>query len=190
MNKIPIIEIHQPGIYAIHNKRNGKYYIGSTNDLRNRTRTHRQNLYSGLVNTRMLPDLFAGGKQKDFEFIALEVFENGEITEAYLRKREEYFIKKYRADSEGYNNPSHSPCPHPTKGTRPVFGHPAENEKKQKWCFGRIAVNLPKGSKERIKELTGKSCNAYISELVLADLERLESLSKPQEEEEPAFMRE
>lgn len=40
--------------------------------------------------------------------------------------------------------------------------------------FDRVAVNLPKGAKEKIKELTGKSCNAYISALVLADLERLE----------------
>jgi hypothetical protein len=40
--------------------------------------------------------------------------------------------------------------------------------------FDRIAVNLPKGSKERIKELTGKSCNAYLAELALADLDRLE----------------
>ncbi|WP_077610571.1 hypothetical protein [Clostridium sp. Marseille-P2415] len=40
--------------------------------------------------------------------------------------------------------------------------------------FDRIAVNLPKGSKERIREITGKSCNSYISELVIDDLERLE----------------
>lgn len=41
--------------------------------------------------------------------------------------------------------------------------------------FDRVAVNLPKGTKERIKELTGKSCNAYISELVIKDLDNLES---------------
>ena len=40
--------------------------------------------------------------------------------------------------------------------------------------FDRIAVNLPKGSKERIKEITGKSCNSYISELVIDDLARKE----------------
>lgn len=40
--------------------------------------------------------------------------------------------------------------------------------------FDRIAVNLPKGTKDKIKELTGKSCNAYISELVIKDLEDLE----------------
>lgn len=41
--------------------------------------------------------------------------------------------------------------------------------------FDRVAVNLPKGTKERIKELTGKSCNAYISELVIKDLDNLEN---------------
>lgn len=50
--------------------------------------------------------------------------------------------------------------------------------------FDRIAVNLPKGTKERIKELTGKSCNAYLSELALADLDRLEQLKAEGEEPE------
>lgn len=53
--------------------------------------------------------------------------------------------------------------------------------------FDRIAVNLPKGTKERIKELTGKSCNAYLSELALADLDRLENLvgAEPEQSEHP-----
>ena len=41
--------------------------------------------------------------------------------------------------------------------------------------YDRISVVLPDKTKERIKELTGKSCNAYISDLVLADLNRLEN---------------
>ena len=41
--------------------------------------------------------------------------------------------------------------------------------------FDRIAVNLPKGTKDRIKVLTGKSCNAYVSELVVKDLDSLEN---------------
>lgn len=44
--------------------------------------------------------------------------------------------------------------------------------------FDRIAVNLPIGSKDKIRELTGKSCNAYLSELVIADLKRLEEEKK------------
>lgn len=59
--------------------------------------------------------------------------------------------------------------------------------------FDRIAVNLPKGTKERIKELTGKSCNAYLSELALADLDRLEVKAwqpgpTEQAEDKPPFM--
>lgn len=57
-------------------------------------------------------------------------------------------------------------------GITPEYTKKAINKYNSK--FDRIAVNLPIGTKERIKELTGKSCNAYISELVLAELERLE----------------
>ena len=57
-------------------------------------------------------------------------------------------------------------------GVTPEYTKKAINKYNSK--FDRIAVNLPIGTKERIKELTGKSCNSYISELVLAELERLE----------------
>jgi len=59
-------------------------------------------------------------------------------------------------------------------GKVPAYNLRAINKYNAK--FDRVAVNLPIGSKEKIKKLTGKSCNAYISELVLKDLERLENL--------------
>ena len=64
-------------------------------------------------------------------------------------------------------------------GVTPEYTKKAINKYNSK--FDRIAVNLPIGTKERIKEITGKSCNAYISELVLAELDRLERsrLSEP-----------
>ena len=40
--------------------------------------------------------------------------------------------------------------------------------------FDRVSVNLPKGTKEKIKELTGLSCNKYISELVIENIRLLE----------------
>ena len=61
-------------------------------------------------------------------------------------------------------------------GVTPEYTKKAINKYNSK--FDRIAVNLPIGTKERIKELTGKSCNAYISDLVLAELERLENCDK------------
>ena len=79
-------------------------------------------------------------------------------------------------------------------GRTPEYTKNAINKYNAK--FDRVAVNLPKGTKERIKELTGKSCNAYLSELALADLESLEKLTgadQPEEvpeqpEELPPFM--
>lgn len=38
-----------------------------------------------------------------------------------------------------------------------------------------ISVNLPVGTKDRIKELTGESVNGFINRLVLAELDRLEA---------------
>lgn len=56
--------------------------------------------------------------------------------------------------------------------TTPQYTKDAINRYNAK--FDRLAINLPKGTKERIKTLTGKSGNAYICELVLEDLDRLE----------------
>ena len=54
--------------------------------------------------------------------------------------------------------------------------------------YDRVSVVLPDKTKDRIKELTGKSCNAYISALVLADLDLLEnggSVEKPMPQNKP-----
>ena len=59
--------------------------------------------------------------------------------------------------------------------TTPEYTKKAINKYNAK--FDRIAVNLPKGTKERIKNLTGESRNAFVSALVLKELERLESSS-------------
>lgn len=59
--------------------------------------------------------------------------------------------------------------------------------------FDRVAVNLPIGSKELIRELTGMSCNKYISELVVSDLERIQKQKELDEivnsDELPPFVR-
>lgn len=38
----------------------------------------------------------------------------------------------------------------------------------------RVNCLLPLGTKERISDLTGKSCNAFIKECVLKELDKLE----------------
>ena len=46
----------------------------------------------------------------------------------------------------------------------------------QKW--DRVMVNLEKGSKEWIKQTTGKSCNAFFNDLFLEFKQRQESENK------------
>lgn len=38
----------------------------------------------------------------------------------------------------------------------------------------RVNCQFPLGTKDRIKELTGKSCNAFIKETVVRELDKLE----------------
>ena len=38
----------------------------------------------------------------------------------------------------------------------------------------RVNCQFPLGTKERIKELTGKSCNAFIKETVVKELNKIE----------------
>jgi len=57
-----------------------------------------------------------------------------------------------------------------------------ERQKKQyarqneyiKNSFDRVSVTLPKGTKERIKTITGESVNAFINKCVMEALESLE----------------
>ena len=43
--------------------------------------------------------------------------------------------------------------------------------------FDHVTINLPLGTKDKIKALSGESVNAFINRLVLAEIERLEAAS-------------
>lgn len=57
-------------------------------------------------------------------------------------------------------------------GTVPDYTKRAINNYNKK--FDRISVNLPKGTRDRINELTGMSANKYIAALVIGDLDQRE----------------
>lgn len=38
----------------------------------------------------------------------------------------------------------------------------------------RVNCQFPKGTKDRIRKLTGKSCNAFIKETIIKELDKLE----------------
>ena len=119
LHELIVPEVKKVGVYAIRNKRTNKYYIGSSTNIEARMKSHRSNLERKRgLNKKMLSDL-ESGNILDFEFVVLETFEDFEITDIELRKCEEYYIEKYNAYENGYNNPSHSPA---------TNGYFAENE--------------------------------------------------------------
>ena len=170
-----IPQVQKIGIYAIRNKSNNKYYIGSSVNVYNRMLTHaRSILRYGGISIHMAKDL----KKKDYknlEFIVLKTFEDGVITDGELRDKEWEMILKYQSNISGYNKAGthgngyfskeqllHCPV---VKVSR------KKEEKKEK--YDRVSATLPKGTTERIKAL-GLSINGFINDLVLAELERIE----------------
>lgn len=174
-NVFDIPEIQKIGIYAIHNTKTNKYYIGSSVNIYQRMITHARNIlrYGG-INEIMINDLIKTKSTNSLEFLVIKTFENNTITDAELRKYEEIAIKEYNSIKYGYNKaypyPNGKFIKNELLSCKEFYRYTKYNSK-----FDRIAVNLPIGTKDRIKEITGKSCNSYISALVLADLDRLEN---------------
>lgn len=125
---------------------------------------------------RMLEDIQSKKDVFNFEFLALEVFENNTITEGELRKREGYFIKLYQSDVSGYNDKSHPPLSSPARKDKLVSGNKRVTRIKEN--YDKVLTRFPKGTKERILNTGAESINAFIIQAVNADLDRIESHNK------------
>ena len=107
---LEIPEVRKVGVYAIHNKENNKYYVGSSTNIYNRMKTHRKNIEDMIgSNLKIREDLKSKEDIKNFEFIVLETFEDFQITDIDLRHKESEYIKKYDAYN-GYNCWNRMPC--------------------------------------------------------------------------------
>ena len=175
-----IPQVQKIGIYAIRNKSNNKYYIGSSVNVYNRMLTHaRSILRYGGISIHMAKDL----KKKDYknlEFIVLKTFEDGVITDRKLRDKEWKMILKYQSHISGYNKAGTHGNGYFSKEQLlycPVVKVSKKKETKKeakKENCDRVSATLPKGTTERIKAL-GLSINGFINDSVLAELERLEN---------------
>lgn len=89
------------GVYAIHNKLNNKWYIGSSNDVGRRIKTHKRELINGSHNNLLLQHEFNKYGIESFEFLTLIK----DIPEDMLLAYEKVMMYKY--DSvvmyKGYN---------------------------------------------------------------------------------------
>lgn len=108
-HKITVPDVEKVGVYAIYNQKTGRYYVGSSVNIKKRMKEHRKNIenLSG-SNLKMQSDLKSDADIKNFSFIVLEVFEDYSITENDLRKKEDFYINKLDAYN-GYNDENHRP---------------------------------------------------------------------------------
>ena len=90
------------GVYKIENQKNGKVYIGSTNNFNFRRNDHFSDLRHDQASNTHLQNAWNKYGEDNFTFEVLEKF-NGETEE--LREREKHWIKEYDATNreQGYN---------------------------------------------------------------------------------------
>ncbi len=88
-------EIEMMGIYKITNIKNGKTYIGQTNNIKRRFSEHRQNAAHGRT------PLSASMKKNGIESFTFEILEECPIEK--FNEREAYWIKEYKSFGQGYN---------------------------------------------------------------------------------------
>ena len=84
------------GIYAFHNLKTGKYYIGQSKNIRKRLLKHLQHV-KNKWNYPLYDSINKYGFE-NFEFLILE-----ETTEENLDIREKYWIEHYKSFENGYN---------------------------------------------------------------------------------------
>ena len=86
------------GIYMIKNTTTGKVYIGSSRHILYRAKAHDYSFRKGTCNYKFLEDV-----QKGHKFV-LEIIEKCDNIARYqLRDKEEEYVRKFNAYSEGYN---------------------------------------------------------------------------------------
>lgn len=107
---IDLPEIQRVGVYAIHNKKTNRYYIGSTKNIYHRFMLHMRALrHLTGINRKMDEDFKEPENFEDFEWIIIELFDDYTITNHDLRWREMYYIKKFNAIENGYNTGNPNP---------------------------------------------------------------------------------
>lgn len=128
-------------IYAIRNSKEEKYYVGQTINFTRRLKKHINDLTHNVHSNITLQNDWNQYGIKNFQFIILELCSNKE-----LDNREQYWIKHYYANINGYNLQS---------GGRTSFTLPAKA--KQKISNALTGNILPIETKQKISNaLKGK----------------------------------
>lgn len=165
-----IPEIQKVGVYAIHNKTNDKYYVGSTTNLYHRFSLYYRSFIEGCgINRKMDEDFKSCEQFCDFEIIIIEEFENNEITNLQLRRKEWEYIKKYNAIDNGYNTYM------PSIGNIPAHQKLVSKDYMSERRKNSIVLFVPKPIKEEAKRQAKKqkmTLSQYICWLIDDEIDK------------------
>lgn len=137
------------GIYVITCTVNGKIYVGSSNNLRQRQNEHLSYLRRGIHANAHLQNAWNKYGDGSFAFGVLEL-----VMPWFTLQREQYWLDKLKPyGKRGYNIANHAEAPntgmHPTAETRQKIsnankGHPAWNKGLPAWNRGKPSPNKGK----------------------------------------------
>lgn len=95
---------HSSGIYRITNARDGKNYVGSSKDIRNRCMQHIRELTKGTHHGKKLLNAWRKHGSVNFTFHVLELCSVESLVE-----RETWWMNQLKVDTHGYNTYSATP---------------------------------------------------------------------------------
>ena len=170
-------DVEKIGVYAIHNKKTNKYYVGSSVNIKSRMKSHRSNIEKlNGSNLRIDEDLKTVEDIENFEFIVLETFEDYEITESQLRQKESEYIEYYDAKN-GYNNPTRTPFTNGYFGKNELLFCKKPRNKKKKLTFEDVRTMSNLELLHRYAEFYNNKANCYTSTRI-AENEILQRMDK------------
>ena len=141
------------GIYRIVNKTNGKYYIGSSNDIHKRWQYHKKDLTKGNHHSPYLQRSWNKHGKDNFDFLIVET----NIPESELLIVEQKYIDASK-ENECYNVSRIAgkvEISDKLKGNKNGVGHVVTEEMKQKICDAQKGKKCPqKGNNKRGKKFS------------------------------------
>ena len=149
------------GIYKITNKINGKYYIGSSNNLNYRKSTHLSRLRRGKHGNKQLQASFTKNGENNFSFEILKLLENATVKE--VRELEQSYLDNVKDWSLCYNvlkvtNPDAEIIPTSEKTRKRM----SENNKGEKNpMFGKVVSEETRLKMSKSRRVRGCGVTKY-----------------------------
>ena len=144
-------------IYKIINTVNGKFYVGSTTNTRERFRVHRKRLRKGNHHAKHLQAAWNKYGENAFVFVVIETIPDGQS----LQAAEDVWLAEHVGKEHCYNKSRYSDTPMRgiAKEDHPSFGRPKTEEERQaisatlKEFYAADITNHPRFGKQHTEEV-------------------------------------